>query len=275
MTAYLYFTRVNLTGRVISVLAALALAFSLLPAATAASAANCRAQHTVQRGETLYKIGLKYNLTWDKIAEANGIANPNKIYAGQVLCIPVSSSSTPPSGSVQYVQALTDVNIRKGPGLNYGVIEILRAGQTAKVTGKSADGNWWRVICPDGTIGECYVTAGSKYTQPANPPGGSPPKPTPIATPTFRISAVVRDQTVTISTANFPANQKFDVRMGLYGTAGINGTYVTTIDSGNGGAFSQSFSIPANLRGLDRIAIRLDSASGHFAYNWFWNNSTN
>jgi len=59
------------------------------------AAQECRAYHTVQAGETLYRIGLKYNLTWDKIAKANNIANGNKIKTGQVLCIPGKAHSTP------------------------------------------------------------------------------------------------------------------------------------------------------------------------------------
>ena len=44
--------------------------------------------HTVQRGETLYRIALKYGTSVWAIARANGIANPNRIYAGQRLAIP-------------------------------------------------------------------------------------------------------------------------------------------------------------------------------------------
>jgi len=44
--------------------------------------------HRVQRGETLYSIALRYGRTVWAIAHANGIRNPNVIYAGQVLRIP-------------------------------------------------------------------------------------------------------------------------------------------------------------------------------------------
>ena len=93
--------------------------------------------------------------------------------------------------------------------------------------------------------------------------------------PTFKITAIERDQTVTIETANFPAKDKFDVLMGLYGTLGIGGTKVNTVDSAAGGKLTFTFKIPANLKGLEKIAIRLQSpTSGYYAYNWFWNNST-
>jgi uncharacterized protein YraI len=263
--------RASFVRQVMPALVALALVFAALPAAASAEAAACQAQHVVQKGETLYKIGLKYNMTWDKIAKANNITRPDKIYAGQVLCIPAASGSTQPGGDVKYILALTDVNIRKGPGTSYGVIEVLAGGQTARVTGVSADGKWWRVICPDGTTGECYVTANRTLTEPATAPanGGTG------RAPTISVTGVVRDQTVTVRTADFPAGEKFNVRMGKIGTQAVNGVLVTTTDSGQGGAFSVTYAIPADLRGQKQIAIRLESGSGYFSYNWFWNNSTN
>lgn len=53
--------------------------------------------YVVQRGDTLYSIGRKFGVSWVEIAEANGIVNPNLIYAGQVLKIPTGQPETPPS----------------------------------------------------------------------------------------------------------------------------------------------------------------------------------
>lgn len=93
--------------------------------------------------------------------------------------------------------------------------------------------------------------------------------------PTFSITGVVKDNSVTILTNNFPPGYDFDVLMGKMWTQGIDGIYVTTISSGTGGAFSQTFNIPASLAGESQISIRLESTSGGFyAYNWFYNNTT-
>ncbi len=89
--------------------------------------------------------------------------------------------------------------------------------------------------------------------------------------PTFSISSVVPDTSVTIVTANFPASTDFTVRMGAYGTLGIGGIEVATLNSGAGGSFSATFSIPAALAGSAQIAVRLESAGGYYAYNWFYN----
>ena len=92
--------------------------------------------------------------------------------------------------------------------------------------------------------------------------------------PTFTIESVTTDTNVTIKTNNFPANLDFKVLMGNYGTKGIGGTLVTTINSGAGGSFTGTFDIPASFAGDQRIAIRLESTSGYYAYNWFWNNTS-
>ena len=91
--------------------------------------------------------------------------------------------------------------------------------------------------------------------------------------PTFMISSVVRDQSVTISAVNFPPNQTFTVSMGPYGSMGIGGIPITTYESGAGGSFTATYSIPAALAGSWQIAIRLESTAGYYyAYNWFYNN---
>ena len=92
--------------------------------------------------------------------------------------------------------------------------------------------------------------------------------------PTFSITGVVKDNTVTIQTNNLPAGYDFRVLMGKMWTQGVGGTYVTTINSGSGGSFAKTFSIPAALAGESQISIRLEATSGGFyAYNWFYNNT--
>ncbi|MCP4356694.1 MAG: LysM peptidoglycan-binding domain-containing protein [Chloroflexi bacterium] len=45
--------------------------------------------YVVQPGDNLFRIGLKYGISWVLIAEANGITHPHYIVPGQVLKIPV------------------------------------------------------------------------------------------------------------------------------------------------------------------------------------------
>jgi|YNPNPStandDraft_1061719.scaffolds.fasta_scaffold06974_4 LysM repeat protein len=44
--------------------------------------------YVVQPGDNLFRIALRYNMSYLYLASYNGIANPNAIYAGQVLRIP-------------------------------------------------------------------------------------------------------------------------------------------------------------------------------------------
>ncbi len=94
--------------------------------------------------------------------------------------------------------------------------------------------------------------------------------------PTISIVSVVTDQTVTVQTYNFPANQNFVVTMGPFGSKGVNGYVVATTNSGAGGSFSATYNIPAQLKGSSQIAVRLQTnhTYPYFAYNWFWNNTT-
>ncbi|MBN1657889.1 MAG: LysM peptidoglycan-binding domain-containing protein [Anaerolineae bacterium] len=50
--------------------------------------------HTVQQGETLSSIAQRYGTTWQAIANASGLQNPNQIYVGQKLTIPTGGGST-------------------------------------------------------------------------------------------------------------------------------------------------------------------------------------
>ncbi len=54
--------------------------------------------YEVQPGETLSEIALRYGVDLDALAAANGIANPDLIFAGQVLTIAESSPGIPPPG---------------------------------------------------------------------------------------------------------------------------------------------------------------------------------
>lgn len=91
--------------------------------------------------------------------------------------------------------------------------------------------------------------------------------------PTFSIVKVVAGKSVTIKTHNFPAGDTFKVLMNNMGTRGVNGYHVATISSGSGGSFTDTYTIPAALKGNHQIAIRFQSTtgSGYFAYNWFNN----
>ncbi len=93
------------------------------------------------------------------------------------------------------------------------------------------------------------------------------------AVPTTSIAAVVKNESVTIQTSGFPANQTFHVFMGYNGTQGINGYLVSKITTGEGGSFLAKFYIPEELASENIVAVRFESVteSKYFTYNWFYN----
>ncbi|MHC1773075.1 MAG: hypothetical protein AB9907_15350 [Flexilinea sp.] len=88
--------------------------------------------------------------------------------------------------------------------------------------------------------------------------------------PSFTIKDVVPGKGVVISAVNFPANLNFNITMGAYNPCGF-GQFVESFNSGAGGSFEKTISIPQNLTAVTPISIRMDSMEGFYAYNWFGN----
>jgi LysM repeat protein len=75
--------------------------------------------HTVQQGENLFRIAIRYNTTVAAIAQLNGITDPSRIFAGQRLTIVVGSRGTPVN-----VPGTTIVNQPSSGGIGAGYVFI-------------------------------------------------------------------------------------------------------------------------------------------------------
>ena len=118
--------------------------------------------YIVQSGDTLSKIAQENNLTYQELAEYNGIADPNKIEIGQVITIPSNleeSTTVQEENSQSTAQETTDVSyiVQSGDTLSkiaqennltyqelaeYNGIEnpnILNVGQEIKIPGNLED----------------------------------------------------------------------------------------------------------------------------------------
>jgi LysM repeat protein len=92
---------------------------SPLPTNTALGIALSGTVHTVQAGETLYRIAIQYNLLPEEVAHFNGITELTMIYEGQTLsipesAIPIASVPTLDSSSVALpspTESLSDLGI--------------------------------------------------------------------------------------------------------------------------------------------------------------------
>jgi hypothetical protein len=94
------------------------------------------------------------------------------------------------------------------------------------------------------------------------------------ATPSIDIVSVKAGESVTFRAYDFPANTRFVIRMDVSGNRGENGLAVAELNTGAGGSFEATVAIPAALKDTRTIAIRLESANGFYAYNWFTNNTS-
>lgn len=100
--------------------------------------------YVVQPGDNLYRIGLRFGISWVQIAEANGLDNPNQVYAGQTLKIPTSLPGPTPEFTHVVRQGETIFRIAQMYGVPWTAIaeanEIespytIYAGQTLIIPG--------------------------------------------------------------------------------------------------------------------------------------------
>ncbi len=116
------------------------------------------ATHTVAAGENLYRIGLKYGISWVAIANANNLANANVLTVGQVLTLPGASSPTPaPTPSPQ---TETTYIVQSGDNL-------YRIGQRFGIS-------WVQIAEANGLVNPNMITVGSELKIPVNTPGPAP-----------------------------------------------------------------------------------------------------
>ena len=132
-------TRVLLVALLIAAL--LVVSIGPVTASAAAPSASCPTYHVVRWGETLTGIAWMYGTSVSAIASANGLWNPNYIYAGQVLLIPCWGPSPGPYcryyHTVQWGQNLYRISLWYGSSMwaiasanGLWNINYIRAGQT-------------------------------------------------------------------------------------------------------------------------------------------------
>ncbi len=159
------------TRRLVIILAVIALLLVALPVGSVTAAPQawytCAAYYQVKPGDNLYRISLLYNVSQAAIMAANGITNPDLIYAGQSLCIPGSTppppAPRPPCGTyytVQYGDSMSSIAAR------YGVTM-----QSMMYANNIINPNY---IYAGMTL---CVSTGTPYPPPYPPPPPPPPQP--------------------------------------------------------------------------------------------------
>ena len=75
-------------------------ALTAVPTAAPTTAPSGERTHVVQPGENLFRISLHYGMSYESVAAANGIINPDLVYIGQRLTIPAEGTApTVPTGA--------------------------------------------------------------------------------------------------------------------------------------------------------------------------------
>lgn len=69
----------------------------------------CTQYHTVRPGENLFRIGLLYGVQWTYLQSINYLPNPNRVYAGQVLCVRAGSPGYGRTYVVRYGDTLLGI----------------------------------------------------------------------------------------------------------------------------------------------------------------------
>jgi len=117
--------------------------------------------HVVAKGETLYAIARKYDITVDSLAKANTISDPSKLFVGMKLTIPSSTGEAPVGTAPAVPQAPTasptktfEYIVRKGDTL-YGI---------AKAHGVTVD-----AIVKSSGMSTMTIKQGQKLRIPGNP----------------------------------------------------------------------------------------------------------
>jgi len=131
----------------------------LLASFAPALAAQGQTIHIVERGETLSGIARSYGVTVQALAAANGIWNPNILWAGMRLVIPTGSGYPPPPPPSQN---------------NY---YIVRWGDTLASIARYFGTSVWAIGQANGIYNLNHIYAGMYLVIPSG--GGYPPPPPP------------------------------------------------------------------------------------------------
>lgn len=138
--------------------------------------------YTVQVGDTLSEIALKYNMNIAELAAINGIANPDLIFAGRTLTIPTDDTN-----AASAIDTSTSETYTVQPGDTLGVIAARFGMRTARLAQANA--------IADVNV----ISVGQKLLIPDNEVTLSTiPLPTPFESITFSENPIIQGRTLVV-----------------------------------------------------------------------------
>jgi LysM repeat protein len=114
--------------------------------------------YTVQPGDNLFRISLRFGLPWTTVAAANNIFNPSVIYVGQALFIPAGGTVPPPTG---------------GP-----IVHTVAVGETLQIIAARYGTTWQVIAAANNLANPNVIFVGQRLTI-----RGSSPTPAPVPLP--------------------------------------------------------------------------------------------
>jgi hypothetical protein len=132
-----------------------------------------------------------HSVTVKSYNAAGRVSDPATVIVNVVEEVTAATPTTParvtlPPGVPWAAITARVLNIRRGPGTNYPVINQLQQNDVVEIAGKNADGSWLQIVYPTGTIGRGWISA--SYAQVRGSPAfipvvETPPPPTSAPTP--------------------------------------------------------------------------------------------
>jgi LysM repeat protein len=157
--------------RFILILSLLAL---LLALGTTLVLAQQATVHVVAPGENLFRISLRYGVTMQAIAAANGISNINLIFVGQRLTIPAGGTTPPPPPTAAPGQP----TVTPAPGGGEQTYTVVR-GDTLGAIARRFNTTVQAIASMNGIANPNLIFPGQVLRIPGTT-GGTTPPPTPV-----------------------------------------------------------------------------------------------
>lgn len=127
--------------------------------------------HTVRAGENLYLIAARYNVTVRAIMRANNLRNPNVIYVGQRLVIPISAAATP----------VATVTATAAPGVEEEQVHVVARGETLFAIALRYGASVGELMRANNLRNANLIRPGQRLVIPAVPAASALPPETPAA----------------------------------------------------------------------------------------------
>lgn len=156
-------------------------------------------RHTVEVGENLFRIALRYGITVDELAAANSITDPTRIYAGQILIIPGEAVA---DASVQDTATQTDntpADIQPVAATTT-TYHIVAQGQTLYSIAQTYGVNWQELAAWNGVGNPQQLYAGQRLiiNNPTSNTVGAVPGPTVVEAQPITAQPTVETQTYVV-----------------------------------------------------------------------------